>query len=161
MDKPILMPCNGAPPATESQQRLRMTLLYSLPCWLCRIFAIGARALALTLMIWPSTHAQIYPTKPIKFIVPFSAGSATDNLARILAQSMGEAMGQPITVENKAGANVSWAQSLSNQRLQMAIHFWSPPAPHKLPTFTSIASCRMTRSKTSHPSEKLARQALS
>lgn len=82
-----------------------MTLLYSLPCWLCRIFAIGARALALTLMILPSTHAQIYPTKPIKFIVPFSAGSATDNLARILAQSMGEAMGQPITVENKAGAN--------------------------------------------------------
>jgi tripartite-type tricarboxylate transporter receptor subunit TctC len=55
--------------------------------------------------MWPSTHAQDYPNKPIKFIVPFSAGSATDNLGRILAQSMGEVMGQPITVENKAGAN--------------------------------------------------------
>jgi tripartite-type tricarboxylate transporter receptor subunit TctC len=37
--------------------------------------------------------------------VPFSAGSATDNVGRILAQAMGDAMGQTITVENKAGAN--------------------------------------------------------
>ena len=52
-----------------------------------------------------TAHAQSYPNKPIKFVVPFSAGSATDNLGRILAQAMSEAMGQPITVENKAGAN--------------------------------------------------------
>jgi tripartite-type tricarboxylate transporter receptor subunit TctC len=43
--------------------------------------------------------------KAIKFIVPFPAGSATDNVGRILAQAMGEAMGQSITIENKAGAN--------------------------------------------------------
>ena len=52
-----------------------------------------------------SVMAQNYPNKAIKFIVPFPAGSATDNVGRILAQAMGEAMGQSITIENKAGAN--------------------------------------------------------
>jgi tripartite-type tricarboxylate transporter receptor subunit TctC len=46
-----------------------------------------------------------FPVKPLKFVVPFSAGSATDNLARILAQAMGEQLGQSISVENKPGAN--------------------------------------------------------
>ena len=46
-----------------------------------------------------------FPNKAIKFIVPFPAGSATDNVGRIVAQSMSEALGQAITVENKAGAN--------------------------------------------------------
>jgi tripartite-type tricarboxylate transporter receptor subunit TctC len=50
-------------------------------------------------------HAQSYPTKPIHFVVPFPAGSATDSVGRILAQAMSEALHQPITVENKAGAN--------------------------------------------------------
>ncbi len=49
--------------------------------------------------------AQTYPSKPIKFVVPFSAGSATDAVGRIVAQALGEALGQPSTVENKAGAN--------------------------------------------------------
>jgi tripartite-type tricarboxylate transporter receptor subunit TctC len=105
MGKPILMPYKGAPHETESPRRIRLTPLDILPSWLCRMLGICARAVTLLVLIWPNTHAQIYPSKPIKFIVPFSAGSATDNLARILAQSMGEAIGQPITVENKAGAN--------------------------------------------------------
>ena len=50
-------------------------------------------------------HAQSFPSKGIKFIVPFPAGSATDNVGRIVAQAMSESLGQPITVENKAGAN--------------------------------------------------------
>jgi tripartite-type tricarboxylate transporter receptor subunit TctC len=49
--------------------------------------------------------AQAYPSKPLKFVVPFSAGSATDAVGRIVAQAMGEALGQPVSVENKAGAN--------------------------------------------------------
>ena len=54
---------------------------------LCASFAIAAlSALSLT-----TAHAQNYPSKPIKFVVPFSAGSATDNLGRILAQAMGDA----------------------------------------------------------------------
>jgi tripartite-type tricarboxylate transporter receptor subunit TctC len=49
--------------------------------------------------------AQAYPAKPLKFVIPFSAGSATDAVGRIIAQAMGEALGQTSTVENKAGAN--------------------------------------------------------
>lgn len=45
-----------------------------------------------------------FPSKPIRFVVPFPAGSATDSVGRILAQAMSESLGQPITVDNKAGA---------------------------------------------------------
>ncbi|MCY7306647.1 MAG: tripartite tricarboxylate transporter substrate binding protein [Rhodoferax sp.] len=53
------------------------------------------------------THAvaQAYPSKSIRFVVPFPAGSATDVVGRIVAQAFGEAMGQSVAVENKAGAN--------------------------------------------------------
>jgi tripartite-type tricarboxylate transporter receptor subunit TctC len=48
--------------------------------------------------------AQTYPSKPIKFIVPFTAGSATDIVARTVAEAMGKSMGQSIIIENKVGA---------------------------------------------------------
>lgn len=48
--------------------------------------------------------AQAYPSKPIKFIVPFSAGSVTDIVARTVGDAMGKSMGQPIVIENKLGA---------------------------------------------------------
>jgi tripartite-type tricarboxylate transporter receptor subunit TctC len=62
-------------------------------------------ALALSLVVAAPVAAQAYPNKSLKFVVPFPAGSATDNVGRILAQSMGEMLGQSIAVENKAGAN--------------------------------------------------------
>ena len=49
--------------------------------------------------------AQSYPSKPIKAIVPFAAGSATDQIGRAFAQKMSESLGQPIVIENKAGVN--------------------------------------------------------
>ena len=49
--------------------------------------------------------AQAYPNKPIKAIVPFAAGSATDQIGRAFAQKMSEQLGQPIVIENKAGVN--------------------------------------------------------
>jgi tripartite-type tricarboxylate transporter receptor subunit TctC len=52
----------------------------------------------------PSAQAQAYPNKPIKMIVPFPAGGTTDIVARLVAQRMSESMGQPVVVENKAGA---------------------------------------------------------
>ncbi len=51
-----------------------------------------------------SGWAQAYPAKPITFVVPFAAGSATDLLARTLGQSITEQTGQTVVVENKAGA---------------------------------------------------------
>ena len=49
--------------------------------------------------------AQPYPTKPIKAIVPFAPGSATDQIGRAFSQKMAEVLGQPIVVENKVGVN--------------------------------------------------------
>ena len=49
--------------------------------------------------------AQGYPNKPIKAIVPFAAGSATDQIGRAFAAKMSETLGQVIVVENKAGVN--------------------------------------------------------
>lgn len=45
-----------------------------------------------------------YPAKPIKFLVPFTAGSGTDLIARTVADTMSKSMGQPIVIENKPGA---------------------------------------------------------
>ncbi|RIX81264.1 Bug family tripartite tricarboxylate transporter substrate binding protein [Acidovorax cavernicola] len=49
-------------------------------------------------------QAQTYPNKPIRLVVPFQAGGATDVLARVLGQKMAASMGQPIVVDNKPGA---------------------------------------------------------
>ena len=49
--------------------------------------------------------AQPYPNKPIKAIVPFAAGSATDQIGRAFAQKMSETLSQVIVIENKAGVN--------------------------------------------------------
>jgi tripartite-type tricarboxylate transporter receptor subunit TctC len=49
--------------------------------------------------------AQAYPNKPIKAIVPFAAGSATDQIGRAFTQKMSEVLGQPIVIENRAGVN--------------------------------------------------------
>ena len=49
--------------------------------------------------------AQPYPNKPIKAIVPFAAGSATDQIGRAFAAKMSETLGQVIVIENKAGVN--------------------------------------------------------
>ena len=60
--------------------------------------------LAATLLA-TATIAQPYPNKPIKAIVPFAAGSATDQIGRAFAAKMSETLGQVIVVENKAGVN--------------------------------------------------------
>jgi tripartite-type tricarboxylate transporter receptor subunit TctC len=70
-----------------------------------RTVCAGFAVAALFGLTTTAALAQNYPNKPIKFVVPFSAGSATDNVGRIVAQAMSDALGQPITIENKAGAN--------------------------------------------------------
>ena len=52
-----------------------------------------------------NTQAQEYPNKPIKMIIPFSPGGASDLVGRILQTKLGEVLGQPIIIENKPGAS--------------------------------------------------------
>ncbi|MEJ8850059.1 tripartite tricarboxylate transporter substrate binding protein [Variovorax rhizosphaerae] len=60
---------------------------------------VAAAALALC-----TAQAQTYPTKPVSLVVGFAAGGSADNLARLLAQKLGSALGQPVIVDNKPGA---------------------------------------------------------
>lgn len=59
---------------------------------------------AAALLLAGAVLAQGYPAKPIKFIVPFTAGSATDIVARTVGEAMSRSLGQPIVIENKLGA---------------------------------------------------------
>jgi tripartite-type tricarboxylate transporter receptor subunit TctC len=61
-----------------------------------------AASLALALPALAQTH---YPDRPVKLIIPYAAGGATDVLGRVLAMALGEKLGQPVVVENKPGAS--------------------------------------------------------
>src|SRR5215467_7460230 len=64
--------------------------------------AAGAAALPVTSRF---AFAQAYPSRPIRLIVAFVPGGATDTLARQISQDLKEALGQPVVVENRPGAN--------------------------------------------------------
>jgi tripartite-type tricarboxylate transporter receptor subunit TctC len=66
------------------------------------IFRIGS--LVLLWLAASSAFAQVYPSKPIRYIVPFPPAGATDILARIVAEKLGPAVGQSVVVENRPGA---------------------------------------------------------
>ncbi len=59
-----------------------------------------------------SVTAQTYPSQPIRFVVGFSPGSATDLVARALAEDLRQRLGQSVIVENRAGANGSIAAAM-------------------------------------------------
>lgn len=71
---------------------------------LMRLLGLGLSALALTTMT-SNVLAQSYPAKPIRFVVPYPPGGASDVTARIIGQKLSEAWGQPVIVDNRAGAN--------------------------------------------------------
>jgi tripartite-type tricarboxylate transporter receptor subunit TctC len=57
------------------------------------------------LLLWPAISlAQDFPNRPIRFIVPFPAGGPSDVISRILTDKMSSMLGQPVVVENRAGA---------------------------------------------------------
>ena len=60
--------------------------------------------LAALLLLNASAHAQGYPSKPVRLIVPFAPGGTTDVLARLVAQKLTDSLGQQFIIENKPGA---------------------------------------------------------
>jgi tripartite-type tricarboxylate transporter receptor subunit TctC len=61
--------------------------------------------LLLPLLAAAGVCAQAYPTKPVKIIVPFSAGGSVDMVARLVGKRLGETLGQPFIIDNRAGAS--------------------------------------------------------
>src|SRR5213594_4005544 len=49
-------------------------------------------------------HAQNYPSKPIRLIIPFAAGGGNDNVARLVGKHLSDSLGQPLVIDNRPGA---------------------------------------------------------
>lgn len=76
---------------------------------------LGMITLAAAVTLPAAAFAQQYPVKPIRVIVPFSAGSTSDVIARVIAEPMGNALGQNLVVENRGGAGGSIGSALVAQ----------------------------------------------
>ena len=68
--------------------------------WLARMTLAAVLALAATV-----SSGQLYPSKPIRIIVPFPPGGAVDFYARVVQEPLSEALGQPVIIDNRAGAS--------------------------------------------------------
>src|SRR5947209_994151 len=68
-----------------------------------KFFHLAAGAAVLPAM-WRIARAQSYPARPVRWIVPFPAGGATDLVARIMGQWLSERLGQSFVIENRGGA---------------------------------------------------------
>ena len=74
--------------------------------------------------------AQAWPSKPIKFIVPFAAGGVADVVTRAVTPKLSEALGQPIVVENRGGAGGTLGTSLAAKAPPDGYTFVVPAASH-------------------------------
>jgi tripartite-type tricarboxylate transporter receptor subunit TctC len=109
---------NGSPVSsigrTTHAYRLINALILALACTVMSTHAQSQAQAQQPTQVQPSTQAQPqasasdYPTRPITAIVPFSAGSASDVVARMVLERMGAALGRPFVVDNRpaAGGNV-------------------------------------------------------
>ena len=72
-----------------------------------RLIALAALAAASLTAGSPAVHAQTYPSRPVRMVVPYAAGGGVDIVARAVGQKMATLLGQPVIVDNKPGASTN------------------------------------------------------
>src|SRR5688572_22052170 len=80
---------------------VKILLRVALAWWLCIAPGIALPA-----------PAQTFPTKPIRFVVPFAPGGGSDILARAIALKIGDSMGQSVIIDNRPGGNAVIAENI-------------------------------------------------
>ena len=100
-------------------------------------------------------HAQDWPSRQITIVVPFGAGGSADLLARILATHMQAKFGQPVVVENRAGAGGNIGTATSPRPRPTATRCCSARSARSRSTPRSMPSCRSTSTRTSSRSPSL------
>ena len=93
---------------------------------------LAAGAAALPALSRTATAQTTYPTRPITVIVPFAAGGGADVIARVLAERMRAALGQPIIIENVSGADGSIGVGRAAR---------AKPDGYTMPSVTSVHKC--------------------
>lgn len=92
--RPFLIQHRHVPPASAMPRRRKLLALSALLC------------LGVVAGMPKATHAQdVWPSKPLRLIVPFTPGGVTDTSGRLIAESLGKRLGQQIVVDNKPGAS--------------------------------------------------------
>ena len=70
-----------------------------------RVCIFGITVLVASLTLATQALSQVWPSKPIKYVVPFSTGGVSDGVARLIAQHLGDKLGQPVIIANKPGVS--------------------------------------------------------
>jgi tripartite-type tricarboxylate transporter receptor subunit TctC len=73
--------------------------------------------LGVLLLLMPAAHAQQYPSKPIRLIVPYTPGGGTDVTARLVAMPLSQLLGQPIVIDNRPGGGGTLAADMTAKSL--------------------------------------------
>ena len=105
---------------------------------------IGAAALALLQGLTGSAVAEDFPSRSMVMIIPFAAGGPTDVLGRIIAQRMGEVLGQTIVVENVGGAGGMAGSKRRGRRQARRLYIRNRHASARTPRTNRCTSTRST-----------------
>src|SRR5215510_12049639 len=95
----------------------------------CGLIAIAAIVAALMASLAASAHAQDYPTRAVKIIVPFPAGGSADVVPRIVAEWLSRKWGQPVVIENRPGAGGNIGAELAYKAEPDGYTLLSAPPP--------------------------------